>query len=222
MEIQKRKISALLVPLCAAVAYLYANLFLWPNIPILLGGDQIYFWTDAQRMMFGELPYRDFFQFTPPGTDLIYFALFKWLGPRLWVTNMVVLALGIALCCACVSIARQIMGRGAALLSALLFLTLIYGRLWNATHHWFSILLLLCAVRISMESSRPLRVVAIGIILGVRHFSRRRMLPLPFLSSSRCLRCKRVGRNNPFGFCLNASFFSWPYWRLLGSFANCL
>jgi hypothetical protein len=170
MEVQNRKIGALLVPLCAAVAYLYANLFVWPNIPILLGGDQIYFWTDAQRMMFGELPYRDFFQFTPPGTDLIYFALFKWFGPRLWVTNMMVLALGVALCRVCFSIARQIMGRGAALLSALIFLTLIYGRLLNATHHWFSVLLIFCAARISMESSRPLRVVAIGIILGMAAF----------------------------------------------------
>jgi hypothetical protein len=182
MEIQNRKIGALLVPLCAAVAYLYANLFVWPNIPILLSGDQIYFWTDAQRMMFGELPYRDFFKFTPSGTDLIYFALFKWLGPRLWVTNMVVLALGIALCCACLSIARQIMGRGAALLSALLFLTLIYGRLLNATHHWFSILLILCAARISMESSRPLGVVAIGIILGVAAFFTQTHAAVTFLA----------------------------------------
>ncbi len=170
MEIQSRKIGALLVPLCAAVAYLYANLFVWPNIPILLGGDQIYFWTDAERMLFGELPYRDFFQFTPVGTDLIYFALFEWLGAHLWVTNMVVLALGVALCCACFSVARQIMRYGAALLSALLFLTLIYGRLWNATHHWFSILLILCAARISIESLRPLRVAAIGMILGVAAF----------------------------------------------------
>jgi hypothetical protein len=170
METRRHKLAALLIPLVAVALYLYTNLFTWPNIPVLLGGDQIYFWTDAQRMMFGELPYRDFFQFTPAGTDFLYFGLFKCFGPRIWLTNAVVLALGVALCCICFSIARQIMSRGLALLSALIFLTLIYGKLLNATHHWFSVLLILCAARISMESLRPLHLVAIGIILGLAAF----------------------------------------------------
>jgi hypothetical protein len=170
METRSHNLAVLLTALLAAAAYLYANLFIWPNIPILLGGDQVYFWTDAQRMMFGELPYRDFFQFTPAGTDFLYFALFKCFGPRIWVTNTVVLVLGIALCCICFSIARQIMSRVPALLSGFVFLTLIYGRLLNATHHWFSILLILCAARIAMESLRPSRLVAVGMILGVAAF----------------------------------------------------
>lgn len=29
--------------------YLYANLFAFPKIPFLLGGDQIFFWVYAQR-----------------------------------------------------------------------------------------------------------------------------------------------------------------------------
>src|SRR6266568_1050505 len=111
--------------LFGTAAYLYVNLFVLPNIPYLLGGDQTYFWTDAQRMLFGERPYQDFFQFTPPGTDLFYFVLFKLFGPRIWVTNMVALGLGVALCWACFSISSQIMARGTALLGTLLFLTLV-------------------------------------------------------------------------------------------------
>jgi hypothetical protein len=95
--------------LFGAASFLYVNLFLLPNTPYLLGGDQAYFWADAQRMLFGERPYQDFFQFTPPGTDLFYFVLFKVFGPRIWVTNMVVMVLGVALCWACFSISRQIM-----------------------------------------------------------------------------------------------------------------
>jgi hypothetical protein len=153
-------------PLLLFSAYLYLNLFALPHTPILLTGDQIYFWTDAQRMLFGELPYRDFFQFTPPGTDVVYLALFKLFGANIWVTNAAVLVLGAALCAICLSIAWRLMPRGPALLATFLFLTLVYGKLLNATHHWFSLLLILCAVRVGMTGTTWPRVVAAGIFLG--------------------------------------------------------
>ena len=58
------------------------------HTPILLGGDQVFFWLDAQRMLYGQRIYQDFLQFTPPGTDLFYLALFKLFGFRIWVTNV--------------------------------------------------------------------------------------------------------------------------------------
>jgi len=156
--------------LFGTAAYLYVNLFVLPNTPYLLGGDQTYFWTDAQRMLFGERPYEDFFQFTPPGTDLFYFALFKLFGPRIWVTNVVVLGLGVALCWACFNISRQIMGRGTALLATLLFLTLVYTKLLNATHHWFSVLLTMIAIGIAMRRTTLARIAAAGMLLGLASF----------------------------------------------------
>ena len=70
------------VPLLGAGAalYLYLNLFRLLDIPLVLGGDQVYFWMNAHRMLFGERIYQDFFQATPPGTDLVYFAAFKVFG----------------------------------------------------------------------------------------------------------------------------------------------
>jgi hypothetical protein len=154
----------------AILVYLYANLFVLPATPILLGGDQVYFWMDAQRMMFGEVPYRDFFQFTPPGTDFLYLGLFSAFGPCIWVTNALVFVLGMALCWVCFSVSRQIMSRTTALLCTFLFLTLIYGKLLNATHHWFSVLLILLAVRVGMQRSTPPRLAAMGALLGVGAF----------------------------------------------------
>jgi hypothetical protein len=164
--------SAWLAPsLCGgAAAYLYINLFVSSNVPILLGGDQVYFWMDAQRMLHGELPYRDFFQFTPPGTDLVYFILFRLFGPHIWVTNVVVLALGVALCGICFSIASQIMEFELALPATVLFLTLIYTRLLNATHHWFSVLVILCALRVLLRSQSRGRMFFAGSLLGLAGF----------------------------------------------------
>jgi len=166
-----RKLPWILPSLCAGAAlYLYVNLFVHARVPILLGGDQIYFWMDAQRMLHGELPYRDFFQFTPPATDLVYFLPFRLFGPYLWVTNLVVLALGVALCGICFSLATQIMEFDLALPATMLFLTLIYTRLLNGTHHWFSVLAILAAVRVLLPTQSRARIFAAGSMLGLGCF----------------------------------------------------
>src|ERR1700684_2102819 len=105
------------VLMLSAAAYLYLNLFAFPKTPLLLGGDQTYFWMDGQRMLYGDQPYRDFFQFTPPGTDLFYLVMFKLFGPYIWVTNMSVLVLGVALTWICYEVAGEIMEPRPALFS---------------------------------------------------------------------------------------------------------
>jgi hypothetical protein len=156
--------------LFASAAYLYANLFAAPSIPFLLSGDQVYFWMNALRMLCGERIYQDFFQFTPPGTNLIYLGAFKLFAPHIWVTNAVVLALGVSLSWVCYEIAKLIMERREALLAAGLFLVLIYGSLLNGTHHWFSTLAVMVAVTILIKGRTPQTIFAAGILLGLASF----------------------------------------------------
>src|SRR5215467_12923967 len=160
-----------LAPLLGAVAaYLYRNLFVAGRIPVLLSGDQLFFWMNGQRMLHGELPYRDFFQFTAPGADVLYFLIFKVFGPKIWVVNAIVVLLGIALCWVCFEIARTIMGRGGAVLSSCLFVVLIYSRLLNATHHWFSVLAIMTAVAILMRGIDARKLALAGALLGIACF----------------------------------------------------
>src|SRR6516225_6596848 len=111
-----------LIVATATAIYLYINLFTFSGTPFLLGGDQVYFWTYALRLLHGERMYVDFFTMRPPGTSLLYASLFRLLGPQIWVTNLVVLALGVSLTWLCFKIASRIMEHRFALLAALLFL----------------------------------------------------------------------------------------------------
>jgi hypothetical protein len=161
------------VPILAvlgATTYLYLNLFSFPNTPFLLGGDQVYFWTDAQRMLDGGRIYQDFFQFTPPGTDLLYFALFKGFGAHLWVTNAAVLVLGLSLSWFCFVLASAIMGLRSALLATALFLVLIYGKLLSGTHHLFSALAIMSAVNTCVRKITGTRILVAGALLGLASF----------------------------------------------------
>lgn len=160
----------ILITLLGAGSFLYFNLFVFPITPVLLSGDQVFFWMFGQRMLGGECPYLDFFQITPPGTDLAYLGLFKLFGPRVWVTNAMVLFLGVALCWVCFKISRRILSRNAALLATLLYLALVYSRLLNATHHLFSLFAVMSAVYVLMRGTNRLQLAAAGALLGAASF----------------------------------------------------
>jgi hexosaminidase len=156
--------------LLAAGLYLLLNLFASPITPFLLGGDQTFFWLGGQRMSYGERVYLDFLRFTPPGTDLAYCTLFKLFGPRVWVTNLVVLAAGLAFTWQCFTIAAKIMPRRAATLATALFLVAIYGKPLNMTNHWFSALAIAFALKIASSQITPATLAVSAALLGLASF----------------------------------------------------
>jgi hypothetical protein len=156
--------------LLGSALYLSCYLFSARGVPFLLGGDEQVFWMNALRMLQGQLIYRDFFEFTPPGTDLVYLGAFALLGPRVWVPNVVQLLLGTGLVGVCFHIARLIMRTGDALLAAALFLVFFYAKWLDATHHWFSLLAVMAATAILMRGSSTPRVLTCGALLGLASF----------------------------------------------------
>jgi hypothetical protein len=156
--------------LLATGVYLYAGLFTITGTPFLLGGDQVFFWTNAQRALYGELIYRDFHEVTPPGTDLVYLAAYELFGARIWIPNLVVLLLGLALCWICFHVASLVMKRSQAALASSIVTVVFYGQLLNATHHWFSLLAVMAALAVLMPARSAKRVALAGALLGIACF----------------------------------------------------
>lgn len=157
-------------PILGGGVYLYFSLFDSRASPFLLSGDQVFYWMDSVRMMAGEHIYRDFFKFTPPGTDMLYLAAFRIFGLHLWVSNLMVLLLGILLCWLCFWIADKFLPQAESLLAAAIFVVFIFGKLLNATHHWFSEMAVLSAVAVLMERRNTTRVALASCLLGVATF----------------------------------------------------
>lgn len=156
--------------LLGAAAFLYLKLFLLPSTPVLIGGDQSFFVSNATRMLRGELIYRDFFQFTPPGTDLVYLSLFKAFGARAWVPNLVVILLGVGLTWVTTAISKSVLQGPSAFLPGLLFLTLVYNGMPVGTHHWFSTLAVMAGVIPVMAHRTHFRLAAAGALFGLASF----------------------------------------------------
>jgi hypothetical protein len=171
IEVRKPGHPAIQLFLLLAVSlYLYVNLFALPNTPFYLEGDQTWFRANALRMLHGERIYQDFFQFTPPGTDLCYLALLKLFGVHMWVMNAAVLLVGVGLCCVCFSVAKLLITEEMALLATALFLVLVYVRFLDATHHFFSLFAVMCAVRILLPGVSAKKTAFAGAFLGVASF----------------------------------------------------
>ena len=151
-------------------AYLYLQAFILPHVPILQRDDQITFVVNAVRMLRGEMIYKDFYQYTPPGTDLIYLSLFKIFGVRAWIASAVVFLLGIAAFWICYAIAVRMIPRASACLAAAMFAVLVFGSMLNGTHHWYSALLIMCAALCLLARRTPARLASAGTFVALASF----------------------------------------------------
>jgi hypothetical protein len=162
--------------LAGMATYLAARTFVLREAgatPVLLGGDQGFFWMYGERMLRGEVPYRDFFQFTPPGADVVHLVAFTVLGTRMWVASALVVALGMGLGAACFRIARGILPEPEAALATALFVVLVFGQALTTTHHSWSALAILWAL-VLLGAGPALagrgRFAGAGALLGLATF----------------------------------------------------
>jgi hypothetical protein len=111
----------------------------------------------AQRILRGEVPYRDFFSFLTPGSFYLHALLFKIFGNSFLVPRTALAVFGGVFAATGYLLSRRVCSRGIALVAvALLTLTTLPYR-FLALHNWDSSLLaclaVYCAVRM-IESPR--------------------------------------------------------------------
>ena len=151
----------------AAFVFLYLRTFLLPCTPFIVFSDQVLFFSRAVRVLHGEVPYRDFFDFVTPGIHLLYAAAFRVFGVHAWVIQAWGIVLGLALAYLLTRIASRILHGPVVLLPGLLFLALDLNYSLSLTHHWYSTLASLAAVEILMDGIEPWRVSIAGALCAI-------------------------------------------------------
>lgn len=157
--------------LLGCAVFLYLHLFKLPWTPIFFaaGGEQVYL-VAAMRMLDGQVIYRDFFDFLPPGTHVLYFILLKIFGIRAWIPNAMLIGLGVGLVGITTVTAKRLLTGPSAYLPGLMFLTYVYRLQLDATHHWYSALSALAALAVVIDSRSPGRLLAAGALCGLASF----------------------------------------------------
>ena len=168
-SVQKEDSQARAVPftLLFAFLFLYLQVFIFPDIPRPASGDQAIYLQHATRMLQGDVIYRDFSHFTPPGTELIYTVLFRVFGVRAWIPQAILVAMGVGLAWLSIAISGKVMTGPVAYLPCLLFLVFPFSGFLDATHHWYSTLAVTAALAVLLEKRSAARLAWAGALCGL-------------------------------------------------------
>lgn len=150
-----------------SIIFLYLKTFSLPATPFLTFGDEDHYFIHALRMLHGQVPYRDFFTFIFPGTDLLYAGLFRIFGVHQWAVQGILFLLGILLCWAVLSVSTSLLRQSSAILAGLLFLVFDFNSALDATHHWWSTLFVMIAAGLLLCGRSHMRILACGISCGI-------------------------------------------------------
>jgi hypothetical protein len=151
----------------AAFVACYLRTFVFPRVPMMFWADQSLYSTNGFRLLSGQLPYRDFFEFLTPGTDLVYALLFRCFGVSLWIPNLLMDILA-AIAVLLITLAAAKVLRGAFVFLPAVFAVGfgLFGGL-DATHHWFSTVLALAAMVVLLGGTESRRLIAAGALCGL-------------------------------------------------------
>ena len=153
--------------LMAAGVFLYLRTCVLPGIPMAAQNDAVFFFEHAKRILIGQVPFRDFFVFVMPGTDLLYAGLFRLFGIHAWLVSAIVILLGLSLTAVLLQISKQLLSGNLVFLPAILFLVFDFDNARDATHHWHSTLLVMLAVLTLLHGRTYTRILSAGALCGV-------------------------------------------------------
>lgn len=144
----------------------YLRLFVFPDVPIFLLGDAIGFVNEGARIVSRQLPYRDFFEILPPGTPYTYALLVRMFGLHNWIPLVVMACLAAITVLLMTLASGRIMRGNVVALPALLLAGPILLQSADATHHWFSTVLVLAAMLTLIGEITLLRIAVTGACCG--------------------------------------------------------
>ena len=112
----------------------------------------------AERILRGEVPYRDFFSFYTPGSFYFVACVFSFLGDSLVVARLSLAVVGAACSVVTYVLARRVCSRRIAVFAASLTTASGFAYRFLVLHNWFSTLLACLAVYAAVRSLESHRV----------------------------------------------------------------
>jgi hypothetical protein len=150
----------------ALAVFFCACLYLWPlRSFITFDGDEGFTLVGAERILRGQIPYRDFSAFYTLGSFYQTAILFKLFGDSLAVARTALLGYAGIFASVTYLLTRRVYGRSAALFAAALLTFGCMPSCFLALHNWdstlFALLAIYCAQRI-LDSRSPIWPFLLG------------------------------------------------------------
>ncbi|MBX3245523.1 MAG: hypothetical protein KF685_13805 [Acidobacteria bacterium] len=169
-DVQGQKSIGIAVAAISAI-YVYFLVFIFPFTPIFSETDQLIFIYEGSRLLHGDVMYRDFFQFTFPGSQTYYYAVLSVFGERYWLLPITVTVLASVLAFLCLKISNTIISGHIRFIPPFIFL--FFGFRWfglDGSHRMFSPVFMLAAVLIILSGTDRKRLIVAGIFCALASF----------------------------------------------------
>jgi len=136
----------------ATCVFVYLLGFKFPFTPFLNESDHHMFLYEGMRLFDGDVMYRDFFQFTFPGSQAFYWLMFSIFGLKYWILPATILLIAAFSAWICLKVSAQVITGWLSYLPAILFI--FFGFRYeglDATHRMFSPIFVTLAVWIVLR-----------------------------------------------------------------------
>ena len=125
------------------------------------------FALSGSRIVAGQLPYRDYFQIVPPGTDFAYALLIRVFGLHTWTPHIMMAALSAVATLLITLISMRVLRGFSVVLPGLFLVGFLLLMSLDGTHHWFSTVAGLSALLVLLGGTTLPRIAAAGALCGV-------------------------------------------------------
>ncbi len=151
--------------------FIYLQLFILPATPIFFEGDHMLPISNAMRLLEGEVMYRDFFHFSPPGADLYYASLFALFGMDVWILNITILLIAVAQLILIFLFSKRLLSGPSVYLPSLIYFVVGF-RLFgiDGSNRLFSVVFVLAAAYLILNKRTTKNLIITGILCGISSF----------------------------------------------------
>ncbi len=151
--------------------FVYLLVFKLPFTPFLNESDHHMFLYEGMRLLDGDTMYRDFFQFTFPGTQAYYWLLFSIFGLKYWNLSATIVLIAILSVWSCLLVSKAVIENSLFYMPAVLFI--FFGFRWNGldgTHRMFSPIFVMLAIWILLRRSDVFGLMLAGMFCAFASF----------------------------------------------------
>lgn len=155
----------------AAGIFIYLLVFKLPFTPFLNEVDHHMFLYEGMRLFDGDVMYRDFFQFTFPGSQAWYWLMFSIFGLKYWILSVTIVAIAVGSAWTCLKVSREVISGNLFIIPTLLFV--FFGFRWDGldgTHRMFSPIFLMLAVWILLRRNDVKGYLLAGCFCAIASF----------------------------------------------------
>lgn len=170
-ELKNRPRWDLIAVPATACVFVYLLTFVLPATPILNESDHHMFLYEGMRLANGDVMYRDFFQFTFPGSQCWYWAMFTVFGLKYWILPATIVLIAMATAWAGLLVSRDVLDGPARLIPPVIYT--FFGFRWDGldgTHRMFSPIFILLAVAVLLRRRDRSGMLIAGALCGIASF----------------------------------------------------